>query len=319
MKLLRLSGASLAHALAVCTAVLAAAPLRAQTDAESQSCRADAHAVRDARAAESPVTWPRQAPPLALTSSCWMSPAEWRQRLVSPGALAAMLVDVRPAQHRRASPVTQAMQAMQMDLQELQGKRFLMQEEVILLGTGLDHADLDAACRQLRSQGFVGVKALLGGAATALHPMAPTGLQDLSASDWIASLGQGLAWTVLSLSKALDASPAVQSPVDEQQTHRLVATHDLAIQLNAIASRKGSGDQPGVSASRALVVIADASTEPELRARLATQQASLGHRPDAVPVYWLLGGWQAYQAQVASMQAIGTTAGHRLQAACGRF
>ncbi|MDR3017950.1 hypothetical protein [Delftia acidovorans] len=316
MNPLRFPGAVLAHALAVCTAVLAAAPLQAQTGAEPRSCRADAHAVGDTSAAEPPVTWPRQGAPLALTPSCWMSPAEWRQRLVSPGAQAAMLVDVRPAQHRRASPVTQAMQ---MDLQELQGKRFLMQEEVILLGTGLDHADLDAACRQLRSQGFAGVKALQGGAATALHPRAPAGLQDLSASDWIASLGQGLAWTVLSLSKALDASPVVQSPVDAQQTHRLDATHDLAIQLNAIASRKARGDQPGVSASRALVVMADASTEPELRARLAMQQASLGHRPDAVPVFWLLGGWQAYQAQVASMQAIGTTAGHRLQAACGRF
>src|SRR5256885_5031187 len=51
------------------------------------------------------------------------------------------------------------------------------------------------------------------------------------------------------------------------------ATHDLAIQLNAIASRKARGDQPGVSASRALVFIADASTEPELRARLAAQRA----------------------------------------------
>lgn len=315
MRLRRFCGAGLAHAVAVCAAVLVAAPLRAQADTEPQSCRADAHAVRDARAAESPVTWPRQVPPLALTPSCWMSPAEWRQRLVSPGA-AAMLVDVRPAQHRRATPIAHALQ---MDLPQLQGKRFLMQEEVILLGTGLDHADLDSACRQLRSQGFGRVKALLGGAAVALHPTASARLQDLSASDWIASLGQGIEWTVLSLSKALDAAPAVQSPVDEQQTHRLVATHDLAIQLNAMASGKARGDQPGGPASRALVVIADASTEPELRARLAAQRASLGERPDAVPVYWLLGGWQAYQAQVASMQAIGTTAGHRLQAACGRF
>src|SRR2546429_5288145 len=52
----RFCGAGLAHAVAVCAAVLVAAPLRAQTDAEPQSCRADAHAVRDARAAESPVT-----------------------------------------------------------------------------------------------------------------------------------------------------------------------------------------------------------------------------------------------------------------------
>jgi hypothetical protein len=245
-----------------------------------------------------------------------MSPAEWRRRLAAPGAQAAMRVDVRPVQHRRASPVTQALQR---DVQDLPGTRCRMQEDVILLGTGLDHADLDAACRQLRSQGFGDVKALLGGAATALHPMAPAGLQDLSASDWIASLGQGLEWTVLSLSKAMDASPAVQRPVDEPQTHRLDAAHDLAIQLNALASRKVRGDQPGVSASRALVVIADASTGPELRARLARQQASSGDRPDAVPVYWLLGGWQAYQAQVASMQAVAATAAHRLQAACGRF
>lgn len=313
MRLRRLSGAGLVHALAVCVATLAAAPLRAQADAGPQSCRADSHA---AQVAEPPVAWPRQAQPLALTPACWMTPAEWRGRLAAPGAHAAMLVDVRPAQHRRASPVTQALQ---MELPQLQGKRFLMQEEVILLGTGLDPADLDAACRQLRSKGFGGVKALLGGAATALHPMAPAGLQDLSASDWIASLGQGLEWTVLSLSKALDASPAGQSPVDGQHTHRLAATHDLAAQLNSIASRKAGSDRPEVSVPRALVVIADASAEPELRARLAAQLTSLGERPDAVPVYWLLGGWQAYRAQVASMQAIGQTAGHRLQAACGRF
>lgn len=315
MKLLRFPGAGLAHALAVCTAVLAAAPLQAQTDAESQSCRADAHAVRDARAAESPVTWPRQAPPLALTSSCWMSPAEWRQRLVSPGAQAAMLVDVRPAQHRRASPVTQAMQ---MDLQELQGKRFLMQEEVILLGTGLDHADLDAACRQLRSQGFLGVKALLGGAATALHPMAPAGLQDLSASEWIASLGQGMEWTVLTVGNALDAPPAEQWPVPERQRHVLNAM-DLGGQLHAIASHQAPGDPLQASVPQALMVIADASAPPSLRTRLAAQRASLGERHGTLPVYWLVGGWQAYQAQVASMQTVGATARHRLQAACGRF
>lgn len=235
-----------------------------------------------------------------------------------------MLIDVRPAQHRRAAPVAQAMQ---MDLQDLQGKRFLQHEEVILLGTGLDPADLDAACRQLRSQGFADVKALTGGAAAVLRPRAALELQDLSASDWIASLGQGVEWTVLLLSDALDASPAMQWPVPAAQRHGLATTRDMAGQLLAIARRPARGSPPAALVRRAVVVIADASAEPPLRARLAAeltaapaaQRTSSGEGPGAAPVYWLQGGWQAYQSQVASMQAIGKTAGHRLQAACGRF
>lgn len=291
----------LAHALVYGAAALAALQAGAQPERQAQSCLADANA---AQAAEDAVPWPQQVPPTALTPGCWLEPAQWRQ-----AGGGGMLVDVRPLPQRRSAPIAQALQ---MDVRELAGKRFLQQEQVLLLGTGLDHADLDAACRQLRGQGFVEVRALMGGAA-ALQPQGPV-VQDLMPRDWIAGLAQGAQWTVLSLSEALKTSPAEQHPVPNGQLRQVTTPQGLRRALDGIATGSVAGGRP-----HALVVVADAPAERALHAQLASEMASRRGWPQDLPIYWLQGGWQAYQAQVVDMQAIGRTAGHRLQAACGRF
>lgn len=291
----------LAQALVYGAAAFAALQAGAQSGRQAPSCLADAYA---AQAAEHAVPWPRQVPPMALTPGCWLEPAQWRQ-----AGSGGMLVDVRPLPQRRSAPIAHALQ---MDVQELAGKRFLQQEQILLLGTGLDHADLDTACRQLRGQGFGEVRALMGGAA-ALRPQGPV-VQNLVPRDWIAGLAQGAQWTVLSFSEAMKASPVEQHPVPDGQMRQVTTPQGLPRALDAIATGPLADGR-----AQALVVIADAPAEPALHAQLASEMAARRQWPQDLPIYWLQGGWQAYQAQVASMQAIGRTASHRLQAACGRF
>lgn len=307
MKRLRFSGVVRdAHAWVFWAAAVAAAPAQVWSDEGEQSCRAEVHAVP---AAEAAADWPRQEAPMALTAACWVSPGELRRN-----GQAATLIDVRPAPLRRAAPVAQALQ---MDLADLAGKRFLQQQQLVLLGTGLDTSALDLACRHLRAQGFDDVVALAGGAEATLRVQEPSVgpplLQDLSARDWIVGLGQGVEWSVLSSSRGFQAASTARRPVSDAFWLQTEAGM-LGRQLDALARRHAPGRY-----RKAVIVVVDASAEAAQRIALQSHLQATDHWPQDLPVYWLSGGWQAYEAQVGHMQAIEKTASHRLQAPCGRW
>ncbi|WP_133855231.1 rhodanese-like domain-containing protein [Comamonas sp. JUb58] len=290
-----------------------------------------------AQTTETPaLAWPVQAAPLALDQACWISAAE--AAATHSNAQSPTLVDVRPRSLQRAAPIARALQ---LELSDIASKRFLQQTPVVLVGTGLDNADVDQACRQLRQQGFAQLQAVRGGVRAwqaAQVGAASSGplLQPLDAQTWIAALGQGMQWTVIAASEAMQRAPQAQWPVPPEQ---LVAVQVegkerdaklVAAIARAYQDRLKRASHAGYA--QALVVITDGVVSDALRvqveaALVPTADASKPGRSASatstamatLPAYWLGGGWQAYAQQVAQTAAIQQTANHRLQAPCGRL
>ncbi|MEJ5150477.1 rhodanese-like domain-containing protein [Comamonas sp. MYb396] len=245
------------------------------------------------------------------------------------------LVDVRPRSLQRAAPIARALE---LELSDIASKRFLQQTPVVLLGTGLDNAEVDQACRQLRQQGFAQLQAVRGGVRAWQAAQAGTAgsqplLQPLDAQTWIAALGQGMQWTVISASEAMQRAPQAQWPVPPEQ---LVAVQVegkerdaklVAAIARAYRDRLKRASKAGYA--QALMVITDGVVSDALRAQVEKAMAPTADPSGAasstsaamatLPAYWLDGGWQAYAQQVAQTAAIQQTANHRLQAPCGRL
>lgn len=308
----------------------------AATSAPSQDlgCSAAQYA---AQTADGPaLAWPVQAAPLALDQACWISATE--ATATHSNAQPPTLVDVRPRSLQRAAPIARALQ---LELSDIASKRFLQQTPVVLLGTGMDNADVDQACRQLRQQGFAQLQAVQGGARSwqAAQAGAAAGgplLQPLDAQTWIAALGQGMHWTVISASEAMQGAPQAQWPVPPEQLVAVRAEGKerdaklVAAIARAYQDRLQRASHAGYA--QALVVITDGVVSDALRAQVeaalvaSTNASKAGRSASAtsaamasLPAYWLGGGWPAYAQQVAQTAAIQQTANHRLQAPCGRL
>lgn len=314
-----------------CLAVLAAAPgvwLGCASAAwaqpgEAWSCRASSYA---AHAAVQAPPWPRQTPAQELDRSCWMTSEQLAQS--GSAAAAPTLIDVRPRAARQSAPVAHALE---MELSELSHKRFLRQESLVLLGTGLDYADLAAACRRLQAQGFASVRALRGGAAAWREASASGSprLRLISASEWMASLGQGIRWTVLLLGESVLQAPADRIPVPGGQVVAIpgAGTHGIAAQdadrLASAVVRAYRGALTARQASpvpeAAIVVAGRPAIDGTRRLRIEQAIAAMDAASTGVAIYWLQGGWPAYEHQAAQAAAIQQTAGHGLQAPCGRM
>lgn len=290
-----------------------------------------------AQTTETPaLAWPVQTAPLALDQACWVNAAEAAASMQS--AQPPTLVDVRPRSLQRAAPIARALQ---LELSDMASKRFLQQTSVVLLGTGLDNAEVDQACRQLRQQGFAQLQAVRGGvrawqAAKAATAGSQPLLQPLDAQTWIAALGQGMQWTVISASEAMQRAPQAQWPVPPEQ---LVAVRaegkERDAKLVAAIARAYQDRLKRVrhaGYAQGLVVITDGVVSDSLRAQVentlapSTDASKAGRSASetsaamaTLPAYWLDGGWQSYTQQVAQTAAIQQTANHRLQAPCGRL
>lgn len=287
-----------------------------------------------AQTTETPaLAWPVQTAPLALDQACWVNAAEAAASVQS--AQPPTLVDVRPRSLQRAAPIARALQ---LELSDIASKRFLLQTPVVLLGSGLDIAEVDQACRQLRQQGFLQLQAVRGGVRAWQAAQAATAgsqplLQPLDAQTWIAALGQGMHWTVISASEAMQTAPQAQWPVPPEQLVAVrVEGKERDAKLVAAIARAYQDRLKRVrhaGYAQGLVVITDGVVSDALRTQVEaalapTADASKPGRSASVtsatfPAYWLDGGWQAYAQQVAQTAAIQQTANHRLQAPCGRL
>ena len=293
------------------------------TDAnDAISCQAKNYAV------QAPVTqalfWPRQAPAQALDGACWISPAQLAESTAS-AASKPILLDIRSHAARQSAPVANALQ---MNLSEVANKRFLHPESLTLIGTGLDYAELTAACQQLRAQGFARVQALQGGASawqafTGTSASGRMHLQSITAGDWVGSLGQGIRWVVLSINDTVLRAPADRVPVPSQQIMAIPVATDGGASTLAFALVRAYRDlstaRKSPSVPEAAIVVTDASFSDAQRLQIEQAFAKAGLSGTGPAIYWLQGGWQAYEQQVAQTAAVQQTASHKLQAPCGRI
>lgn len=333
-------------ALAVAGVVLATVSSAAQTapgaavaePAEDLTCQAKNYAAYGVQA-QAPY-WPAPVAALVLDGACWISAEQLASSM--EGGSKPTLIDVRPRSVQKAAPLAHALQ---LELAEVASKRFLQQEPVVLVGTGLDYANLSDACQQLKKQGFAKVQAVRGGArswaaaangsnaASQGNSASSAGnamLQPLEANEWIASLGQGLQWTVISASTAMQKASKDHIPVSagqlvsvqvdgnggKEHDAKLVAAVTRAY-LDKVKRYKNTAQ------AQALIVITDEAVSDTVRLQveqaLAKAVTSQGNAITTLPAYWLQGGWQGYEQQVAQTAAIQQTASHRLQVPCGRI
>jgi hypothetical protein len=308
---------------AACGIAMCCSQAAQATDADDTlSCQAKNYAVQ--APSTQALSWPRQAPAQALDGACWISPSQLAERTAS-AASKPILLDIRPQAARQSGPIAHALQ---MNLSEVVHKRFLQPESLTLIGTGLDYAELTAACQQLWTQGFARVQALQGGApgwqaftgaaaARRLH------LQSITASDWVGSLGQGIRWVMLSINDTVLRAPADRVPVPSQQIVPIpaAAQGDAATLASNLvrAYRDFSSARKGLSVPEAAIVVTDASFSDAQRLQTELAFATAGLTVTGPAIYWLQGGWQAYEQQVAQTAAVQKTASHKLQAPCGRI
>ncbi|MEG2466815.1 MAG: rhodanese-like domain-containing protein [Comamonas sp.] len=320
--------------------------------AQDWSCQTKNYVAQDRQTKA--VYWPKQVQALSLNNACWVGAEQVAEAMTSittsaGGTAKPVLVDVRPHSLQKSAPVANALQ---LEITDLANKKFLQQEPVVLIGTGLDYITLSQTCQQLHQQGFSKVQAVRGGVKALRTALAVkqstnqqttaaahrTSLQIIEANDWIASLGQGVQWTVISISGALQYAPAEHLPVPVQQLvtvrvdgksngkdrdEKLIAAAGRAVN-DAVKKHMNS------SGAQAIVVIPDASMGDAFRLQLehafsqATAPAQTGNvaaSPASLTTatYWLQGGWQGYEQQVTQTAAIQQTASHRLQVPCGRI
>lgn len=320
--------------------------------AQELTCQAMNYAAQDRQTQA--VYWPKQVLALSLNNACWVDAEQVAEAMTaittSTGSTAKpVLVDVRLRSLQKSAPVANALQ---LEITDLANKRFLQQESVVLIGTGLDYITLSQACQQLQQQGFSSVQAVRGGVEALRTALAVkqstnqqttaaahrTSLQSIDANDWIASLSQGVQWTLISISDALQYAPAEQLPVPVQQlvTVRVDGKSNSKERDDQLIAAAASAVSDTVkkhmnsSGAQAIVVVSDASMGDAFRLRLehafskANPYAQIGNvvaSPASLTTatYWLQGGWQGYEQQVTQTAAIQQTASHRLQVPCGRI
>lgn len=262
-----------------------------------------------------PMAWPRQQGVLKLDAPCWIAPAQLRQQLAKAQDAPVLLVDVRT--HGWRADALEG--AIALPLRDLPHQAFLAQGEAVLVGSGLDMAELNQACLDLRRKGWR-VKALRGGAPAWLEHR--SGLaQAITAQQWIMALGQGMDWQLV-LGAALPDEQAEHLPLapalvlDAKASASAQAAAGQLLRLQQRLQRRAS--QQAVQA--AVVFLAQDDTAAVLQALHAAQQQTLSPKAiaaAAVPIYVVQGGWAAYQAEVLQNQAIHASAQHGLARTCG--
>ncbi|MDO4724018.1 MAG: hypothetical protein Q4A97_04560 [Comamonadaceae bacterium] len=261
------------------------------------------------------MAWPRQQGVLKLDGPCWITPAQLRQQLTKAQAAPVRLVDVR--RHGWRADALEG--AIALPLRDLPHQAFLAQGEAVLVGSGLDVAELNQACMDLRRKGWQ-ITALRGGAPAWLEQR--RGLaQAITAQQWIMGLGQGIDWQLV-----LGAAPP------DGQAERLPLAPALVLDARASASAQAVAGQllrlqqrlqrrASKQATQAAVVfLAPGDASAVLQALHAAQRQApspKGHAAASVPIYVVQGGWAAYRAAVLQNHAIHATAQHALARACG--
>lgn len=225
--------------------------------------------------------------------ACWLDVAQARDGQW-------MLLDVREGTtpQRAVLPGAAAL-----PLMSLADRRYLREQPLVLVGTGVDLRKLTTACVALRAQGFLRVRVLLGGARSWTRKDGG----DLvgPAEFWSGAMdGQ---WRIVGVGLDGDQVAALPFPPEANLPHT----------VDGPALRKALNDAERVNPlaphNQWLVVAADGVQQQAALAR--SQQAP--QEPPIRPLAWLGGGWAAYRAYLNQQQLSAAHAGRALPRVCG--
>lgn len=229
----------------------------------------------------------------AQEQACWIGAQEARDE-------GWMRLDVRdlamPA--RAALPGTVAL-----SLSAVADRKYLREQPLVLVGTGVDLRALTQSCMALRAQGFTRVRTLLGGARSWNQKSGEDLLtpQEL----WLGAMdGQ---WRIVGVGLGVDQ--VADLPIPPEVT--LPASTDGLALRTAIAHAERV--RPSERHHQWLVVAPDGPGQQTVLVRW--QQ--LPREQGMAPLAWLNGGWTTYRAYLNQQQQSAAHAGRALPRSCG--
>lgn len=250
--------------------------------------------------------WPWIEHKQPLHAECWLGWNELMQLVYQQDGV--LWLDVRHSPDWQVSPLNNVMQV---GLHEIEDRSFLRGRSLLLVGTGTDQLMLDAACMQLRQAGF-DVHALNGGVWALPKHLSGQGsdagnVRQIGTDQFLAG-SQTVPWHVVTLGMSeqdiahLPEPPRMQFGLD-----------DVAAAQAAITTLLGQG---GISEPENLYPVQVVLIAPDDES-VRVLQALLHHASDDGRVFWLQGGFQAYEAYINEQNRMKAYAGAVLRRPCG--
>lgn len=240
--------------------------------------------------------WPRIGEKVKLNNAYWVD-TTWIE--IQRQERNILLLDVRLQREIKAHPLQGVWE---IPLAQLQGKSFLREQHIVLVGTGFDQALLDQACEQLRAAGFENVVALRGGVRALINwPQAQfSGIESEQITPeefWLGS--PAMEWQIVTFGLSQEQIDRLPEPPIEDPAKRL--------SLSERTQKLGDSE-----AKRWIEYVYIA---PDAAATQALQQAfsSSGLTKNTV---WLTGGMQAYENYMREQYDILNHAGRALLRPC---
>ena len=223
-------------------------------------------------------------------TQCWVDVVEARRA-------GGMALDVREA------AVAPLPGAVALPLPSVADRRYLRDQPLTLVGTGVDLRALTTACLSLRKQGFSKVQVLLGGARSWVQIQSVDMVTPQEA--WLGALdGQ---WRLIGIGLPQEQ---VQSLVGKPEVNLPSSVDDAAL-VQALNDAERA--RPLGSHQQWLLLTPNQASGQSLLARL--QQTP--YKPGARALAWLSGGWDSYNAYLQQQQQSAAHAGRPLPRSCG--
>ncbi len=210
------------------------------------------------------------------------------------------LLDVREVGVSERTPLSGTVA---MSLASLADRKYLRDQPLVLVGTGVDLRVLTRSCMALRQQGFARLRVLLGGARSWHRTR---GVDMLTPQEvWLGGIdGQ---WRIVSV--GLQADQVASLPIPPEIT--LSASVEGATLQHAILDTEKA--KPSEPPHQWLVVASDDMAQ---QAVLVRWQQTVQVK-ESLPVAWLSGGWSDYRAYLDQQQHSAAHAGRALPSSCG--
>lgn len=190
-----------------------------------------------------------------------------------------------------------------LSLSAVADRKYLREQSLVLVGTGVDLRALTGSCVALRAQGFTRVRTLLGGARSWNRKQGGDLL--VPQEFWLGAMdGQ---WRIVSV--GLGADQVADLAIPPEVT--------VPASTDGVALRKALADaeraRPSEPHHQWLLVAPDGAGQQVALARW--QQ--IPQDQDMKPLAWLEGGWTGYRAYLNQQQQSAAHAGRALPRVCG--
>lgn len=213
--------------------------------------------------------------------------------------------------------------SLRIPLDVLSETRFLMKKPFVLVGDGLDHAELESVCLNLRKSGFEWGFVLRGGApAWQYAQYGKEGIRYLTVQSWVLSMRKGASWMLL-LDERLSREErelVTSFSRSAMQVNVSVTSEKLALQFLDAEKKLSSmiREEPeGFSMDTAILLVSSSSLSPEFLNGVSGAIRNI-QRSETYPKYVLERGEGGFISELHEADVVRDNAKRKLPVGCGR-